>query len=103
MKPTATLKISVTRILKEHLYQGKSGKYLDLAIWPNKDGADQYGNTHFVTQSVSKEEREKGVRGPIVGNARIESTAAPRPTAAVPPAPSAPPAEAEEPFDDVPF
>lgn len=62
------LKINVTRILKEHLYEGKNGKYLDLVAWPNKNGPDQYGNTHMVCQELSREARDKGERGPIIGN-----------------------------------
>ena len=54
------LKINVTRILKEHLYEGKNGKYLDLVAWPNKNGPDQYGNTHMVCQELSREARDKG-------------------------------------------
>lgn len=63
-----TLNINVTRIDKAHLYEGKSGKYLSLVLFENKDGPDQYGNDGFVTQGVSKEERAKGVKGPIIGN-----------------------------------
>ena len=62
------LKINVTRILKDHLYTGKNGKYLDLVAWPNKNGPDQYGNTHMVCQELSREARDKGERGPIIGN-----------------------------------
>lgn len=62
------LKLNVSRILKDHLYPGKNGKYLDLVAWPNKNGADQYGNTHFVCQEVSREARDKGEKGPIIGN-----------------------------------
>lgn len=62
-------KIDVTKILKEHLFQGKNGaKYLDIAIHDNRDGKDQYGNDGFITQSVSKEARERGEKGPIIGN-----------------------------------
>ena len=61
------LKINVTRILKQHLYEGKNGKYLDLVAWPNRNGVDQYGNTHFVAQEVSRQAREAGEKGPIVG------------------------------------
>jgi hypothetical protein len=62
------LKVNVTRVLKEHLYAGKNGKYLDLVAWPNKNGPDQYGNTHFVCQEISREARDRGERGPIIGN-----------------------------------
>lgn len=70
-----TAKINVSRILKQHLYQGKNGKYLDLVIWENRNGPDQYGNTHTVCQSVSKEARERGEKGPIIGNLKMETTA----------------------------
>ena len=42
--------------------------YLDLVAWPNKNGPDQYGNTHMVCQELSREARDKGERGPIIGN-----------------------------------
>jgi hypothetical protein len=71
------LKINVTRILKEHLYEGKNGKYLDLVVWPNKNGPDQYGNTHFVCQEVSREARDKGEKGPIIGNLTLPEQESP--------------------------
>lgn len=77
-----TAKINVTRILKEHLYQGKNGKYLDLVIWANKNGTDQYGNTHTVCQSVSKEARESGINGPIIGNLKLDQPVKPSPARA---------------------
>ena len=62
------IKINVSRILKEHLYSGKNGKYLDLVAWPNKNGVGQYGDTHFVVQDIPREAREQGANGPILGN-----------------------------------
>ena len=62
------IKINVTRILKEYLFEGKNGKYLDLVAWPNKNGAGQYGDTHFVVQDLPREARDKGEQGPILGN-----------------------------------
>jgi hypothetical protein len=62
------LKIDVTKIDKNHLFVGKSGKYLDCILNENRDGPDQYGNIGFIAQSVSKEAKEKGERGPIIGN-----------------------------------
>ena len=71
-----TLKINCSRIAKEHLYAGKNGKYLDLALFENRDGIDQYGNDGFVTQSVGKDARERGEKGPIIGNwKRLEKRA----------------------------
>jgi len=75
-----TAKINCSRILKEHLFEGKNGKYLDLVIWENKNGPDQYGNTHTICQSISKEAREAGEKGPILGNMRMETQ---QPTQAV--------------------
>lgn len=69
-----TLKIDVTKIDKSLLFKGSKGTYLDLVLFENKDGVGTYGDTHFVTQNVSKEQREKGVRGPIVGNAKVTDT-----------------------------
>jgi len=73
MKPI-TVKLDVTKIDKTALFKGKSGTYLDLAIWPNKDGV-RYGQTHYVVQQLSKERRDKGERGPIVGNATVPDVA----------------------------
>lgn len=61
------LKIDVTKIDKNHLFQGKSGKYLDAAL---HDKPNDFGDDGFITQSVSKEARAAGVKGPIIGNWR---------------------------------
>ncbi len=69
--PNYNLKIDVTKILKEHLFHGKNGaKYLDITLWENRDGEDQYGNTHMAVQSIPKELRDAGQKGPILGNAK---------------------------------
>ena len=74
-----TLRINVSKILKDHLYAGKNGKLLDLVVWPNKDGADQFGNTHYVVQELSRAARDAGDRGPIIGNATVPEQEAPAP------------------------
>ena len=61
-------KIDVTKLDKGHFFKGTKGIYADLVLIPNKDGVDQYGNDGFVSQGVSKEAREKGEKGKIVGN-----------------------------------
>lgn len=97
------LKIDVTKIDKRHFFHGKKKKvvidgrevekgaiYLDCTVYPNRDGEDQYGNTHFIGQDVSKEARERKERGPIIGNAKVPggapqaARAASRPTSAAP-------------------
>ena len=72
--------IDVSKIDKAHLYQGNKGKYLSIALHENKDGPDRFGNDGFITQSVSKEAREKGVKGPIIGNwKRLGGSSQPKP------------------------
>ncbi len=67
-RPVISMKINVTRITKDAMFKGEKGTYLDVACFVNKDGRDQYGNDGFVTQEVSKERREAGEKGPIIGN-----------------------------------
>ena len=100
----STGKIDVLKISKEHLYQGKTAKYLDFAIWPNRNGPDDHGNTHFITQSVSKEARAAGIKGAIIGNLKLISE---EPARQQPTRPSAPPKPPRNPDldsdDDCPF
>ena len=72
MKQTISLKIDVTKIDKSRLFKSeKTGNvYLDAVILLNTE-KDQYDNNGMVIQSVSKEEREKGVKGEILGNVKI--------------------------------
>lgn len=65
------IKIDVTKIDKNRLFPGKNGrKYLDAVLFLNEE-ADQYGQNGMITQSVSKEERESGVKGAILGNVKV--------------------------------
>ena len=60
-----SLKIDVTKIEKERLYEGKKGKYLDATTFVDLDELDQYDNSGMITQDVSKEDKDAGVKGPI--------------------------------------
>lgn len=42
-------------------------KYLNVVVWVD-DEPDQYGNTASVQQSLSKQERESGVKAKYIGN-----------------------------------
>ena len=65
------IKIDVTKIDKSRLFQGKNGaQYLDATVFVNEEQG-QYGDNGMVTQSVSKEERESGVKGAILGNVKV--------------------------------
>jgi len=48
--------IDVTKILKEHLYEGKKGKYANLDIWIN-DEVDQFGNICSIAQSFKVDDK----------------------------------------------
>lgn len=100
MKIGVSLKIDVTKIEKARLHKGQKGTYLDATVFVDVDNADQYGNHGMITQDVTKEERDAGSRGPILGNAKVfykdgkpEARQAPR---------QAPPAD-DFPDDDIPF
>lgn len=72
MKLGISLKIDVTKIEKARLFQGKNGaKYLDLTTFVDLDNPGQYGDHGFISQNVSKQERDNGVKGPILGNAKV--------------------------------
>jgi hypothetical protein len=90
------VKINVTKIDKAAIYVGERGKYVDLLLIENKEGQDQYGNDGFVSQGLTKERREAGERGPIIGNwKRLKTQAKPKAT------PTKPPVDEGE--QDVPF
>ena len=65
--------INVMKITRERLVTGKDGaKYLNcVAYIDNEKG--QFQDNGMIVESVSKEERLAGVRGPILGNNRIIS------------------------------
>lgn len=64
------VKIDVTKINKEYLFKGNKGTYLDVLLHDNRDGRDEYGNDGMVTQSIPKDLREQGQKGPIIGSWR---------------------------------
>ena len=64
-----TLNIDVTKIDKDRLFKGKQGTYLDAVLIATPDS--QYGHDYMIVQSTTKEEREAGQRGAILGNAKI--------------------------------
>lgn len=69
MKKTINLKIDVTKIDKDRLFNGKKGTYLDAVLLYDSED-DQYGNNGVIIQSVSKQERDNGVKGNILGNGK---------------------------------
>ncbi len=66
-----SVKIDVSKIEKQRLYKGAKGTYLDATVFIDLGDADQYGNHGMITQDVSKDERQAGTKGPILGNVKI--------------------------------
>ncbi|MEA3250184.1 MAG: hypothetical protein U9Q35_01170 [Pseudomonadota bacterium] len=70
-KVGVSLKIDVTKIDKARLFRGQKGTYLDATVFIDLGEADQYGNHGMITQDVSKDERQAGTRGEILGNCKV--------------------------------
>jgi len=71
-----TLKIDVKKIDKSRLYVGEKGTYLDCVLIPTPNS--EYGD-YMVVESVTKEEREAGQKGTILGNGKNLSRNQPDP------------------------
>jgi len=70
MKRIIRLKIDVKKIDKARLFTGSKGTYLDATVFLDDEARD-FGDNGMITQDVSKEEREAGTKGNILGNATI--------------------------------
>lgn len=92
-------KLDVTKILKEHLFEGSKGEYLDITMFVNLDEQGEYGDNGMITQSWKDQQKGKG---PILGNVKVfwrddgqQAQQAPK-QQSVP----APRGQMPEPFDD---
>jgi hypothetical protein len=70
-KIAVSLKIDVSKIDKNRLFNGAKGTYLDATVFIDIDQKDQYENNGMITQSVSKEEKAQNIRGNILGNCKV--------------------------------
>lgn len=71
MKIGVNIKIDVTKIDKNLLFKGAKGTYLDATVFIDPDQKSEFGDHGIVNQSVSKEAREKGDTGNLLGNATV--------------------------------
>jgi hypothetical protein len=71
MKIGVRVKLDVTKIEKARLFKGQKGTYLDATVFIDVDQKDQYDNNGMVTQDISKEEKDAGVQGAILGNVQV--------------------------------
>jgi hypothetical protein len=77
MQKLISLNIDVSKIDAKRLYKGKKGQYLSATLFL-KEEVDQYGNNGFIVESITKEEREKGLKGTIIGNAKFMASGGPQ-------------------------
>lgn len=70
-KVGVSLKIDVSKIEKDRLFKGAKGTYLDATVFIDLADLDQYGNSGMITQDVSKDEKDQGVKGAILGNCKV--------------------------------
>jgi len=68
-KQIVSTSINLDKITQSKIYKGKKGNYLNATLFLN-DEADQYGNHGFIVEATTKEERESGVKGNILGNVK---------------------------------
>ena len=64
------IKVNLNDIPKDRIFEGEKGRYVDLVIFPYKNGPKEWGDTHYVQVSISKEERESGVEPIFCGSGR---------------------------------
>ena len=100
MRIGVNLKINLSKADKAKLFKGAKGTYLDAVAFIDIDVKGQYGDNGMITQAVSKEEKEAGERGAILGN----STVFWRDDGQAQPAAASAPASADDGFDeDIPW
>ncbi len=68
------IKINYDKIDTKLLFQGKTGRMLDVTLVDRKD---DYGNDFMAVQDVGKERRLAGEKGPILGNGKTIETVKP--------------------------
>ena len=90
-------------ITDSKLFEGKNGDvYLDFALIPARES--KYGETHFISHDISKDQRDAGKKGNILGNATESGPKSESGPAQSKPRPKPTPPPPQEDIDeDVPF
>lgn len=69
--PNISASIDLKKVDQSICIKGEKGTYANISVIPNKNGEDQYGNTHMIVQTVPKSLRKsEDQRGPIIGNGK---------------------------------
>jgi hypothetical protein len=73
------ISVNLSKLPKDKMTTSKTGeKWINLILWENRDGLDKFGNTHAL--SVSKTKEEKDQPNVYVGNGKdmsVQATTAP--------------------------
>ena len=64
------IKVDVTKLDKSKFFVGKKGTYANITVAENLDGESEYGDTHYVYESQSKEERDAKTPKTYLGNGK---------------------------------
>jgi|JYMV01.1.fsa_nt_gi hypothetical protein len=92
--------IDVTKIDKLRLKQDGEKIWMNLTTYIDTENAGKFGDHGFIAQSTSKEEKESGIRTPILGNCKVFF----KDDSAVQVKQEIPPPISDAPFDDdIPF
>ncbi len=67
MDKLVSIRIDLDKVDNARVFQGAKGRYLDI-VGVLTETSDQYQNNGFVTQQITKEERQQGVKLPVLGN-----------------------------------
>ena len=70
MSKIINIKVDVTKLDKSKFFKGKKGTYANLTVAENMDGESEYGDTHYVFESQSKEERDAKTPKNYLGNGK---------------------------------
>jgi hypothetical protein len=71
MKIAVNFKVDVSKLDKSRLYKGAKGVYADMTAFIDIDEVGQYGDNGTISQQTSKEERDQGMKMPIIGNTTV--------------------------------
>ena len=56
------------------VYVGQKGHYLTVTLMENRDGPSKFGDDGFAVLEITKEQRDAGEKGPILGNWKHHGT-----------------------------
>jgi len=71
MRIGVNIGINVMAIEKARLKESGDKKFLNATVFIDPDNPDEHGQHGMVTQDLSREERDNGVKGSILGNVKV--------------------------------